>query len=509
VDPHSDHAAYSSDQSAAWPDWLVDLTARAVRRLADRECSDDVAIHGAVRDLAGLPGITDARLVPRDDAEGDPSERTSVPAGADKVLRLTGPAATRPEVRQAARMVACSIDGRLARQDESRARLVAVRYAIDKSHLREAQDMLRIETARLRTLMNSIHLTILVVDEQLRIAEVNTAALAMMRVTESAAGIVGVRLTELAKGVNPEARAIVDIAIDFAQRSIRGRKPVEREEVRLPDGIIVEASYQPVDLDGRVRGHLLMGQDVTGRVAVREALEAHNRELKELGILKDEFLATVSHELRTPLTATSSLVEALAEDTTDPATRTEILGALRRNTARLTVIVEYLLRLARLESSRIPLRSQPVDTSRLVADQLERVRAGGRPDVSLTETLDEEPECEVTGDPEWLRRMVHYVIAGAVATAGSGSELFVRNEVRDGRWTLTVGGRGLHLRDSGQVYSGVLPGSGVTGSDDDRIGASLGMLLARAIAKRHGGEVVVGEVEDGSRITACLPAAGT
>ena len=507
MDPHSDDAAYSADQGAAWPDWLVDVTAMVVRRLADRERSDDVAIHSAVRDLAGLPGITDARLVPLDDAEGDPSERTSVPAGPDRVLRLTGPAATRPEVGQAVRLVACAIDGRLARQDESRARLVAVRYAIDKSHLRETQDMLRIGTARLRTLMNSIHVTILVVDEQLRIAEVNAAALALMRVTDTAAGFVGVRLTDLAEGVNPEARANVDIAIDFAQRSIRGRKPVEREEIRLPDGTIVEASYQPVDLDGRVRGHLLMGQDVTGRVAVRDALEAHNRELNELRILKNEFLATVSHELRTPLTATSSLVEALAE-TTDPSTRTEILGALRRNTARLTVIVEYLLLLARLESSRIPLRSQPVDTSRLVADQLERVRAGGRPDVSMTETLDEEPEREVTGDPEWLRRMVHYVIAGAVATADSGSELFVRSEVRDGRWTLAVGGPGLHLRGSGQVYSGVLPGSGVTGSDDDRIGASLGMLLARAIANRHGGEVVVGEVEDGSRITADLPAGG-
>jgi PAS domain S-box-containing protein len=506
VDPHSDHAAYPPGQSTAWPDWLAELISKVVRRIADREVADDVAIDGAVHDLAGLPGITGAGLVPLGTAEPEGADGMSVPAGPDRLLRLTGPAATRPEIGQAVRLVACSIDGRLAWQDESRARLVAVRYAIDKSHLREAQDMLRIETARLRTLMNSIHLAILVVDEQLRIAEVNTAALAMMRVSEAAGSLVGVRLTDLEAGVNPEARAIADIAIDFAQRSIRGRKPVEREEIRLPDGVIVEASYQPVDLDGRVRGHLLMGQDVTGRVTVREALEAHNRELNELGILKNEFLATVSHELRTPLTAASSLVEALAEDATDPATRTEIVGALRRNTARLTVIVEYLLRLARLESSRIPLRAQPVDTSRLVAEQLERVRAGG-PDVSLTETLDAAPECEVTGDPEWLRRMVHYVIAGAVATAGAGSELSVRSEVRDGRWTLTVGGPGLHLRGSGQVFAGVLPGS-VTGSGDDRIGASLGMLLARAIAKRHGGEVVIGEVGAGSRITADLPASG-
>jgi signal transduction histidine kinase len=509
VDPNSAHAAYSTERGAAWPDWLADRTGEMLRRLSDRERSDEVAVHGTVRDLAGLPGITDARLVRRDAAATDPSDRMSVPAGPDRLLQLTGPATARGEVRQAARLVGTAIAGRLAGHEESRARLVAVRYALDKSNLRETQDMLRIETARLRTLMNSIHLAILVVDEQLRVAEVNTAALAMMQVPDEVDSVAGARLTDIAAGVNPEARAVVDIAIAFAQRSIRGRKAVEREEIRLPTGMTVEASYQPVDLDGRVRGHLLMGQDITLRVAAREALEAHNRELNELRLLKNEFVATVSHELRTPLTAASSLVEALADGGVDGPQHAEIVSALRRNTGRLTVIVEYLLMLARLESNRIPLRAKPVDTSRLVAERIALIRRGGRGDVTLTETLDDDPEREVTGDPDWLGRMVHYVIAGAVATAASDAELAVHSEVRDGRWTLTVRGAGLRLRDSGQVYSAVVSAGGITDSDDDRIGASLGILLAQAIAKRHGGEVVITQGDQNPRVTVSVPAAGT
>lgn len=60
-----------------------------LRRLMDQERSDDVAIHGAVRDLAALPGITDARLV-APDAPGDRPDRTIVPPGTDRALQLTG-----------------------------------------------------------------------------------------------------------------------------------------------------------------------------------------------------------------------------------------------------------------------------------------------------------------------------------------------------------------------------------------------------------------------------------
>lgn len=500
---------YSSEPDAGWPAWLIERTGAALQRLADRGRPDSAAIQAAVHELAALPGITDARLVPAGIAESgaERPEQPRLPVGPDHQLRLSGPSAAFPAVVQAARLVACAIDGRLAHLGDHRSRRSAVRHAIDKTSLREAQDMLRIESARLRTLVNSVHLAILVVDEQLRIAEVNTAALALMQVTDENQVVIGLRLTDLARQVDPTARKVVEIAIDFAQRSIAGRKAVHREEIRLPGGIMVEASYLPIDLDGRVRGHLLMGQDVTGRVAAHDALETRNRELAELRTLKNEFLATVSHELRTPLTAASSLLEALTDGPPDGPMHTEIVGALRRNTDRLMVIVEYLLTLARLESNRISLAEHPVHTRWLVADRVARLRSNGdgRDDVSVTEILDDTPDSIVVGDPDWLARMVHYVISGAVATAGHDAQIFVHSGVRDELWTLTVVGADLPIRDSGHVFSAAVRGGDAPHDSDDSIGAGLGMLLAQAIAKRHGGELTVQQGEDGARLTVTLP----
>jgi signal transduction histidine kinase len=509
VDYSTAHTEYSSASSTGWPGWLVERTGTTLRLLTDRGRPNSVAIHAAVRDLASLPGITDARLVQSHTAGAgaEGPDLTQLPVGTEHVLRLTGPAAALPEVVQTARLVASAIEGRLAQADDDRARLAPVRNTVDRTDLREAQDLLRIESARLRTLVNSIHLAILVVDEQLRIAEVNTAALAMMQLTDATRAVLGVRLADLAHQVDPAARDVVEIAIDFAKRSIGDGKAVHREEIRLPDGTMVEASYLPIDLDGRVRGHLLMVQGVTGRAAAQQALEVCNQELAELRTLKNEFLATVSHELRTPLTAASSLIEALTHAPPDGPMHTEIVDALRRNTDRLMVIVEYLLVLARLESNRIPLAARPVHTRALVADRVERLRSdgSGRPDVAVTENLDDTPDSIVVGDPDWLARMVHYVISGAVATSGHDAQIFVHSEVRGELWTLTVAGTDLPIRDSGHVFSAVVRGGDAPHDADDSIGASLSMLLAQAIANRHGGELTVQQGADGAWITVSLP----
>ncbi len=513
MDSNSAHAEYSPESYAGWPDWLVERAGVILRQLADQARPANVAIHAAVRDLTELPGVTDVRLVEHGPAESEGGPDTvRVPVGPGYLLSLSGPGAARPEVTQIARLVACGIAGRLTGPDDGRARRDAVRYAIDMTDLRDAQYRLRIESARLRTLVNSIHLAILVVDEQLRIAEVNTAALGMMRLTDEASAVIGARLTDLVDQVEPSAREVVQIAIDFAQRAIRGGSLVHREEIRLPDGTMVEADYLPVDLDGRVRGHLLMGQDVTGRVAAQQMLEARNRELAELSTLKNEFLATVSHELRTPLTAASSLVEALAAGDEDEPTRTEIVDALRRNTDRLLVIVEYLLVLARLESNQLPLAATPIDTRELVAERVAMVReAGVADDVAVTEEVDDEDEGvpgEVIGDPDWLTRMVHYVISGAVATCGPGAKIVVRSRVSAGYWTLTVTGANLPTRYSGHLFAAIVAdrnASSPPGPGKDRIGVGLGVTLAEAIAKRHGGELHIERAGTGSTIRISLP----
>ncbi len=68
---------------------------------------------------------------------------------------------------------------------------------------------------------------------------------------------------------------------------------------------------------------------------------------KEVEKIKKDFVVNVSHELRTPLTSIKGFVETLEEEI-DEKNR-EYVKIIKRNTDRLTNIVEDLLLLSELE----------------------------------------------------------------------------------------------------------------------------------------------------------------
>jgi PAS domain S-box-containing protein len=344
--------------------------------------------------------------------------------------------------------------------------------------LHQAQDLLRVESVRLRTLINSIHVAILVLDEQFRIAEVNATALKLMGIDAPPSSLVGLSLPELMADRWKADVAVVGVTMDFARRTVTGGVPVQAEEIQLPDGTVVEADYLPIDIDGVVRGHLMVGRDVTERVAAQRVLEARDQEQADLASLKSEFLATISHELRTPLTAASSLLDLLPEVGGTGSVQGEIVEALRRNTDRLLTIIEDLLVLARMESHSLRLDEQPVDLTSLlgevVAGSARLVRDGG--------------QAVVIGDSQWLARMIDCIVSGALATSSQDRTVTVYCTVADNRWIMEVFG---------------LQASTV----DGRVGTGLRMSLARAIAERHGGEVRTTVAADrGAAIRVSLPA---
>jgi len=339
-----------------------------------------------------------------------------------------------------------------------------VSYSTDVTALHEAQYCLRVESSRLRTLIDSIQVAILMIDENLCICEVNARTLQLMQFGGPPSALLGMNLHDLAHGPEDSSTEVLDLTLDFALRS----------------------------LDGEVRGHLLVGRDVTGRAEAQRALEERNRELGDPATLKNEFLATLSHELRTPLTSTSSLLELLADGDQGTAMPSEITSSLRRTNERLMAIVEDLLLLARIEANQLDLDSRPMDPAVLLGEFLDPLRAdAARRGLTLGRAPGgPAPGVEILGDPHWLERMIRYVVLGSFASGREGT-LSLDGAVLDGSWTLVVSGD-------------TLPTTG-SGLDGEGIGVGVGITLARAIAKRLGGELRIDHGPGLSSVRISLP----
>jgi signal transduction histidine kinase len=244
------------------------------------------------------------------------------------------------------------------------------------------------------------------------------------------------------------------------------------EEVRARNGQVLRRERVPVVVDGEARGHVSVLRDVSADAAAHE----HARARGELAALRTQFVATVSHELRTPLTSIATLAGMLAEDGSrlPAADRDAAIDAIRRGAQRLRGLVEDFVLLATLESGEVALDLEPVDVAALVVS------------VPGPVALDIGVGPPVMADRDLLEKLVRTVVAVL-----SGSEVAVCAGVDGSDWYISVS-------------TATADAATVEFLTSQRTGA-LGVLLARAVAERHGGSLDVAVRHPGAQITVRIP----
>ena len=93
-------------------------------------------------------------------------------------------------------------------------------------------------------------------------------------------------------------------------------------------------------------------------------------EIARMEKLKNDFISSVSHELRTPLTAIGGWAETVENNLDDKNTVETGLDIIRKETTRLSRMVEELLDFSRLESGRMKLQTEVLDLRGEVYDAL-------------------------------------------------------------------------------------------------------------------------------------------
>lgn len=217
------------------------------------------------------------------------------------------------------------------------------------------------------------------------------------------------------------------------------------------------------------------------------------------------FLADASHELRTPLASIRGYAELYRMGAArEPAEAERAMRRIEDESARMGVLVEDLLTLARLDETR-ERTPERVDLSLLAEDTVAdaRVTDPGR-DIDLV--LD--GDATVVGNDDQLRQVLANLLRNAIVHTPAGTSLEVRAGTVDGRVVLAVRdhGPGLPDDDPNAVFERFWRSEG--GRQRGADGAGLGLAIVAAIVGAHDGEIVAANADGGGAVfTVTLPAA--
>jgi two-component system OmpR family sensor kinase len=217
-----------------------------------------------------------------------------------------------------------------------------------------------------------------------------------------------------------------------------------------------------------------------------------------------QFVADASHELRTPLTSIRGYADLFAyAAANEPAEREKHLGRMREEAGRMSLLLDDLLLLARLDAAEAPLRPEPVDLVEIAVAAADGFQAA-RPDHPFT--LEVEPSSvPLVGDPMRLRQVLDNLLTNAAVHTDPGTPVALRLRTEPG-WAVAEiadAGPGISPENQAKVFDRFYR------VDDSRTrrsgGTGLGLSVVLSLVTAHGGTVALQSRPGATVFTVRLP----
>jgi two-component system phosphate regulon sensor histidine kinase PhoR len=334
---------------------------------------------------------------------------------------------------------------------------------------------------------------VIVADAEGRITSVNPAGERILG--SPAAELVGGSCWEVVEPLLAEGRdELAAVIEELARCPLPGAAKVVRVAASAGSRAVEMRLSPLVDLEGSVVGIVGVLRDVVKDTEIDRA--------------RSEFIAAVSHELRGPATSIRGYADLLASEGAGSLSeeQKQLLTVLKRNSDRLSDLINDLLDLSLIDSGQARFDLETVEMGEVVADVVAALspRAETR---GLALGWDvERATPPVLGDKGRLRQVLVNLVDNAISYTEEGGRIGVRVQpVQDAvRVDVEDTGIGIPAEELGRVFDRFFRGS------HDLVRASpgtgLGLSIVETLVEMHGGRVWVESTPGrGSRFTFILP----
>ena len=289
--------------------------------------------------------------------------------------------------------------------------------------------------------------------------------------------------------------ALALVAQLVIRRSLRPLREVEKTASAIAGGDL----HRRVPVRGTNTEVDLLSQSLNGMLAqIQQAFattEASEEAARRSEAKMRRFIADASHELRTPLTTIKGFAELYRQGAlADPGM---FMNRIEREANRMSLLVEDLLMLARLDAQR-PLDRRPVDLLALASDAVHNARAvdaaqrpDGPPRPIDIEIRSGAGTLEISGDEARLRQVLGNLVNNALIHTPHEAAVTVRLTPGPEEVLVEVAdaGPGLPPGEAERLFERFYRADASRTRDTG--GTGLGLSIVQALVTAHGGRVGV------------------
>jgi signal transduction histidine kinase len=257
--------------------------------------------------------------------------------------------------------------------------------------------------------------------------------------------------------------------------------------------------------------HSLAAGDLSARAPVEgareiaelaESFNAMAAGLEQLFDARRELVAWASHDLRAPIASLQAMLEAIEDGL---ASTEDYLPTLREQVRTLSMLVDDLFELARIDAGVLTLELRRTPVAPLVASALRLLRPEAEArGVALSADVDEQVEARLA--PDKFERVLFNLVTNALRHTPSDGSVAVRVERRVSDVLLRVEdtGEGLPVDAPARMFERFWRADRARSGS----GAGLGLAIARGLVEAHGGRIwAENRPQGGACISFTLPAA--